>query len=150
MDRDLAKLYGIETKYLNRQVSRNRERFPDDFMIQLDKQETHELVTICHQFQALKHSRFFPYAFTEHGILMLSSVLNCPRAVQVNIQIMRTFIKLRQLLGSHKELVAKIEALEKKYDHQFMVVFEAIKKLMLPAEKLKTKIGFVVNQPSAG
>ena len=158
IDRDLAKLYDVETKALNQAVKRNIERFPEDFMFRLTKIETRELVTNCDQFLSTKQTEFsrsqfvtlkrgqnikyLPYAFTEHGILMLSSVLNSRRAVQVNIQIMRTFTKLREMLTTHAKLRHKIEEIEKKYDCQFKVVFETIKQLLKPPPKSKELIGF--------
>ena len=130
IDRDLAELYGVSTKRLNEQVKRNRKRFPEDFMFQLTKDERNELVANCDRLERLKHSSSCPYAFTEQGVAMLSSVLNSERAILVNIQIMRTFTKLREILLTHVELRRKIETIEKKYDQQFKVVFEVIKKLL--------------------
>jgi phage regulator Rha-like protein len=143
LDSDLAVLYGVETKQLTRQVRRNIERFPDDFMFQLTREEYNELLR-C-QIGTLKrgqHSKYLPYAFTEHGILMLSSVLNSKKAIHANIQIMRTFTKLREMLATHKDLQKKIVAMEGKYDKQFKVVFDAIRSLMTPPEKPKSRIGF--------
>ncbi|MFZ5994291.1 MAG: ORF6N domain-containing protein [Thermodesulfobacteriota bacterium] len=142
LDRDLAGLYGVETKQLKRAVRRNMDRFPPDFMFELTKEEYDAL---RRQFGALKrgeHSKYLPIAFTEQGVAMLSSVLNSKRAVEVNILIMRAFVQLRQMISSHKDLLRKVEAIEKKYDEQFQVVFEAIKQLMTPPEKPKRKIGF--------
>jgi phage regulator Rha-like protein len=139
---DIAALYEVETKALNQAVKRNLARFPEDFMFQLSKTEKNELVTNCDRFRTLKHSTVSPYAFTEQGVAMLSSVLNSERAVQVNIVIIRAFVKLREMLATHKELKQKIEAMEKKYDNQFKVVFQAIKQLMSPPKKSKRKIGF--------
>ena len=129
LDRDLAALYGVGTRDLNKAVSRNLERFPGDFMFQLDKLE---LENLMFQFgtSSWGGTRKVPYVFTEHGVLMLSSVLKSQRAVDVNIQIMRAFVKLRQLLNTHIELARKLEELEKKYDAQFKSVFDAIKMLM--------------------
>jgi phage regulator Rha-like protein len=128
LDSDLAKLYGVETKNLNLQVKRNVERFPEDFMYQLTRQEVADL-----RLQIATSSyggrRYLPYVFTQEGVAMLSSVLNSERAIQVNIAIMRAFVKLREFLLTHKELAQKIEELERKYDRKFLVVFEAIKKL---------------------
>ena len=143
LDKDLAVLYGVETKMLNRAVKRNLERFPEDFMFQLTKEEYVELLR--YQFGTLKrgeHSKYLPYVFAENGVAMLSSVLNSKRAIQVNIQIMRTFTKIREMLITHKELRQKIEAMEKKYDYQFKVVFDVIKQLISPQETKKGKIGF--------
>ena len=133
LDRDLAALYGVGTRDLNKAVSRNLERFPDDFMFQLEKKEFENLMF---QFgtSSWGGTRKVPYVFTEHGILMLSSVLRSQRAIDVNIQIMRAFVKLRQLLNTHIELARKLEELEKKYDAQFKSVFDAIKMLMAEPE----------------
>jgi len=144
LDRDLATLYGVETSYLKRQVKRNIERFPEDFMFQLSKEE---LENWRCQFVTSNSTdkmglRYPPYAFTEQGVAMLSGVLNSPRAVHANIQIMRTFTKLREMILTHKDLQRKIESMEGKYDHQFKIVFDAIKKLLEPPEKPKAKIGF--------
>jgi phage regulator Rha-like protein len=144
LDKDLAQLYGVETKALNRAVKRNVDRFPDDFMFRLSREEYNDLLR--YQFGTLKrgqYSKYLPFAFTENGVAMLSSVLNSKRAVQVNIQIMRTFTRLREMLMTHKDLKEKIEAIEKKYDYQFKIVFEAIKQLLEPPEKAKKKIGFL-------
>jgi len=144
LDGDLAVLYGVETKMLNRAVKRNTERFPEDFMFQLSKEEYTEFLR-C-QIGTLKrgqHSKYSPYAFTENGVAMLSSVLNSDRAIQVNILIMRTFTKIREMLATHKDLKQKIEDMEKKYDYQFRVVFDAIKQLMEPPQKPRKRIGFL-------
>ena len=142
LDKDLASLYGVATFNLNKAVIRNIERFPEDFMFQLTKKEFKSLI-FHFGISSWGGTRKLPRVFTEHGILMLSSVLSSKRAVQVNIQITRTFVKLRRMLGSHKELLKKIEGMEKKYDRQFKVVFEAIKQLMKPlSAKPKRQIGF--------
>ena len=142
LDRDLAELYGVETKMLLRAVKRNLDRFPVDFMIQLTKEEFDNLR--CY-FGTSRWGgrRYLPYAFTEQGIAMLSSVLNSKKAVQVNIQIMRAFVKLREMVSSHKDLARKLSELEKKYDGQFQVVFEAIRQLIEVEEKPKRKIGYI-------
>jgi phage regulator Rha-like protein len=142
LDRDLAVLYGVETKQLTRQVRRNIDRFPDDFMFRLTKEE----FLRC-QIGTSKSGgrRYPPYAFTEHGILMLSSVLNSKKAIQVNIQIMRTFVKLRQILSTNKELVHKLSQLERKtekHDAEIQAIFKAIRQLMTPPEKPKKQIGY--------
>jgi hypothetical protein len=142
LDRDLAKLYGVATKVLNQAVKRNIKRFPEDFMFKLTKNEKNELVTNCDRFKTLKHSTVSPYVFTEQGVAMLSSVLNSERAVQVNIAIMRVFVKLREMIASHKDLARRLDALEKKYDTRFRVVFDAIRQLMIPPEPKKKNIGF--------
>jgi len=132
LDRDLAELYEVSTKALNQAVKRNLESFPADFMFSLDANEKKEVVTNCDHLAAIKYSPQFPYAFTEQGVAMLSSVLKSRRARQVNIQIMRAFVKLRELLNSHRELARKLAELEKRYDAQFKSVFDAIKALMEP------------------
>jgi uncharacterized protein YjcR len=149
LDRDLAELYGVEVKQLKRQVKRNQDRFPADFMFELSKEEYDALRS---QFGALKrgeHSKYLPYTFTEQGVAMLSSVLRSTRAVQVNIEIMRAFVRLRQILASNAQLARKLDTLEKKYDAQFKVVFDAIRQLMTPAEPNKRKIGFLVKERAA-
>ena len=141
IDRDLAELYGVETKVLKQAVRRNKERFPDDFMFVLTNQDVRNLRS-----QIVTSSwggtRYLSMAFTEQGVAMLSTVLNSKKAIQVNIQIMRTFTKLRQMLAGHKDLRQKIEKMEEKYDEQFRMVFEAIKQLLSEEEKPKQKIGF--------
>ena len=149
LDRDLAELYGVEVKQLKRQVKRNQDRFPADFMFELSKEEYDALRS---QFGTLKrgeHSKYLPYAFTEQGVAMLSSVLRSTRAVQVNIEIMRAFVRLRQILASNAQLARKLDALEKKYDAQFKVVFEAIRELMRPPTPKRRKIGFLVEEKAA-
>jgi len=143
IDYDLAKLYEVPTKVLNQSVKRNVKRFPEDFMFKLTKKEKEEVVTNCDHLKALKFSPQLPYAFTEQGVAMLSSVLNSERAIYVNIQIMRTFTKLKSLLATHKDLQKKIEEMEKKYDQQFRVVFDAIRALITPPETKRKKIGFL-------
>lgn len=142
LDYDLAELYGVETKILNQAVKRNMKRFPDDFMFQLNFQEVRGLRSQSVTLKRGQHIKYRPYAFTEHGILMLSSVLNSERAVQVNIEIMRAFVKLREMLASHKDLAIKLAEMEKKYDSQFKVVFDAIRELMTPPEPKPRRIGF--------
>lgn len=142
LDRDLAELYEVETKYLNRQVKRNLTRFPGEFMFELTKNEKVELVTFCHRLATLKHSSTLPKAFTEHGVAMLSTVLNSERAIQVNITIIRTFIALKTALANNNALAEKLKQLEQRYDAQFRVVFEAIRKLMKEDDQPKRKIGF--------
>ena len=141
LDKDLAALYGVETFNLNKAVKRNIDRFPDDFMFQLDKEEFKNLI-FHFGISSWGGTRKLPYAFTENGVAMLSSVLNSKRAVQVNIQIMRTFTKIREMLLTHKDLQKKIEEMEKKYDHQFKIVFDAIKLLLAPQDGKEKKIGF--------
>jgi len=141
LDKDLAELYGVKTKVLNQAVRRNENRFPQDFMFQLNYEEFENLKS---QFVTSSWGgvRKHPHAFTEHGIMMLSSVLNSDRAINVNIQIMRTFIKLRRMLSKHEELRKKIDEMEKRYDTQFKAVFDAIKQLIAEEKQPKKKIGF--------
>ena len=143
LDADLAALYGVETKVLLQAVRRNRERFPDDFMFQLTEEEFDDLRS-----QSVTSSwggrRYRPYAFTEQGVAMLSSVLRSPQAIAVNIEIMRAFVRLRELLASHRVLAKRLEELEAKTDSRFKQVFEAIRQLMLPPDPPKKRqIGFV-------
>ena len=144
LDRDIALLYGVETRMLNQAVKRNLKRFPQDFMFQLTKEEmknwTSQIVISNKDKMGLRKR---PYAFTENGVAMLSSVLSSERAIEVNIQIMRTFTRLREMLLTHKDLQRKIEEMEKKYDYQFKIVFDAIKQLIEPPVKTKKKIGFL-------
>ena len=146
LDRDLAELYEVETKVLKQAVRRNIDRFPDDFMFELTKDEYQSLRSQIVTLKRGQHSKYAPFAFTEHGVLMLSSVLNSERAIQVNIQIVRTFTKLREMLSTHKDLKRKIESMEKKYDEQFQIVFEAIKQLLSEEDKPKKKIGYTVKE----
>ena len=144
LDVHLAELYQVETKALKRGVRRNRERFPIDFMFELTAKER---IALRYHFGTLKrgeHSKYPPYVFTEQGIAMLSTVLHSSRAIIVNIEIMRAFVRLREILVTHKDLARKLEDLEKKYDSQFKIVFDAIRQLMLPSEKPKRRIGFDV------
>ena len=149
LDADLAKLYGVTTKRLNQQVKRNSDRFPEDFMFQLTTEEKTEVVANCDHLSRLKFSPAFPYAFTEHGAIMVASVLNTPRAIEASIFVVRAFVKLRKMLATHKEFERKLIELEKKYDEQFEVVFKAIRALISPPEKSKKKIGFEVKEPKA-
>jgi hypothetical protein len=141
LDRDLAALYGVGTRDLNKAVSRNPERFPEDFMFRIDKGERKNLMF---QFgtSSWGGTRKPPCVFTEHGILMLSSVLKSRRAIEVNIQIMRTFTRLRELLSTHADLRRKLEEMEKKYDCQFKAVFDAIRSLIAEPERRVKRIGF--------
>lgn len=149
LDMDLANLYAVKTGILKRAVKRNMERFPSDFIFELTKNEYDSLRCQIGTLKRGEHSKYLPYAFTEQGVAMLSSVLKSNRAIQVNIQIMRIFTKLRRVLQTHVDLRRKIEAMEKnflgrfqKHDQQFKVVFEAIKRLLQPSEKPKRRIGF--------
>jgi hypothetical protein len=142
LDKDLAGLYGVSTGNLNKAVNRNKERFPEDFMVQLSLEEYNNL-KFHFGTSSWGGTRKPPRAFTESGIAMLSSVLNSKRAIQVNIQIMRTFTKLREMIATHKDLVKRLNELEKKYDGQFQIVFEAIRQLIEQPEKPKRKIGYI-------
>jgi len=148
LDSDLALLYGVETKALVRAVRRNRERFPEDFMFQLTNQEVIRLRCQIGTSKGRGGRRYLPYAFTEQGVAMLSSVLNSKRAILVNVEIMRAFVRLRQMLSSHADLARRLAMLEKKYDSQFKVVFDAIRELMKHPEPEKRRIGFVVEKAS--
>ena len=145
MDRDLAELYGVETRSLNQAVRRNNDRFPDDFMFQLNKEETNiwksQIVMSTADKKGLRKN---PLVFTEQGVAMLSSVLNSKKAIMVNIQIIRTFTQLRELLSTNKDLKEKIENMEKKYDKQLREIFEVIKYLLAEETKPKDPIGFSV------
>ena len=143
LDADLAALYDVDTGALNRAVKRNRDRFPHDFMFQLTEDEAERLRTQFGISKGRGGRRYLPYAFTENGVAMLSSVLNSKRAIQVNIAIMRVFTRLRELLASHADLLRRLDEIEKKYDKQFQVVFEAIRQLMTPPEEpTKPPMGF--------
>lgn len=149
LDADLAQLYGVTTKRLNEQVKRNQRHFPRDFMFQLTPREKTEVVAICDHLAKLKFSPGLPYAFTEHGAIMLASVLNTPIATRFSVQIVRAFIKLREAVASHKELTRRIDEMEDKYDDQFKLVFDAIRRLMTPPEPKRRKIGFLVQERAA-
>ncbi len=144
LDSDLAELYGVEIRVLNQAVKRNMKRFPLDFMFQLNEEEFESLRS---QLVTLKkgrgqHRKYLPHAFTEQGVAMLSSVLNSDKAIEVNILIMRAFVKLREMIASNKDLAKRLDELEKNYDAQFKIVFDAIRQLMTPLEPKKKKIGF--------
>ena len=143
LDHDLALLYGVETKVLNRAVKRNLQRFPSDFMFQLTAEEADRLrCQIGTSNEGRGGRRYLPYVFTEQGVAMLSSVLNSERAILVNIEIMRAFVKLRQMLASNAELSRRLDALESKYDKQFRGVFDAIRQLMATPARGRKQIGF--------
>ncbi|MBF8250877.1 MAG: hypothetical protein HW382_505 [Deltaproteobacteria bacterium] len=142
LDSDLAELYGVETKNLVRAVKRNLKRFPSDFMFQLTKEELDNLRFHFGTSSQWGGRRYTPYAFTEQGVAMLSSVLNSEKAIEVNILIMRAFVKLREMIASNKDLAKRLDELEKNYDAQFKIVFDAIRQLMTPPEPKKKKIGF--------
>ena len=146
IDRDLAQLYGVETKYLNRQVKRNIKRFPPEFMFQLTKREKEDVVTNWHHLTAIKFSYSLPFVFTEHGVAMLATILNSDRAITISINIIKVFIKLREIIIQHKFLAKKLEDLKRKvgkHDEEIKLILEAIRQLMVPPpEKPKNPIGF--------
>jgi len=142
IDADLADIYGVPTKALNQAVKRNLERFPRDFMFQLTKIEKEEVVTNCDHLTKLKFSPVLPNVFTEHGAIMAANVLNSPRAVEVSAYVVRAFVRLREMIASNKDFSRKLDELEKKYNAQFNVVFDAIRSLMAQPEPHKRKIGF--------
>jgi hypothetical protein len=151
LDADLAKLYGVTTKRLNEQVKRNRNRFPDDFMFQLTSGGKAEVVAICDHLRGLKFSPALPYAFTEHGAIMAASVLNTTRAIEMSVFVVRAFVRLREVLAAHKELAAKLAALERKvasHDRHIRALFDAIRQLMAPPEKPRKRIGFATEAKS--
>jgi hypothetical protein len=141
LDSNLAELYGVTTKRFNEQVKRNKERFPEDFMSQLTRQEA-EILRSQIATSSWGGRRYLPFVFTEHGVIMAANVLNSPRAIQASVQVVRAFVRMRQLLASHKGLMQKILEMEKKYDKQFQVVFAAIRKFMAPEPESKRRIGF--------
>jgi len=160
LDADLAQIYGVSTKRLNEAVKRNRERFPSDFAFQLARQDVANLKSqfatskderMRSQFATAskRNARFLPYAFTEHGAIMAATLLNSPQAVQMSLFVVRAFVKMRDTLGSHRDLARKLEELEKKYDSQFEVVFEAIRQLMRVPEPPRKRIGFHVRERRA-
>lgn len=145
LDSNLAGLYGVETRALVQAAQRNRDRFPDDFMFQLTKEEFDHLKSqVVTSSPGWGGRRYPPYAFTEQGVAMLSSVLRSERAVRVNIEIMRAFVHLRQMLASNQELSRRLDELEQKYDQQFKAVFDAIRRLMAPPEPPRRCLGFPV------
>lgn len=150
LDSDLAEIYGVETRVLNQAVRRNIDRFPEDFMFQLTAEEYNSLMSqIVISNTGRGGRRKLPLAFTEHGSIMAANVLSSKRAIGASVQVVRAFVRLRQMLASDAELAKKVEALEKKYDGQFKVVFDAIRKLMTPPDKPKGKIGFISNKKKA-
>ena len=149
LDRDLARLYGVTTKRLNEQVKRNRRRFPPDFIFQLSSQEKTEVVAICDHLWKLKFSSMLPYAFTEHGAIMVAGVLNTKRAIEVSVFVVRAFVKLREMLASQKGLARKLAELEQKvagHDEHIQSLFQAIRQLMAPSTPKRKKIGFHVRE----
>ena len=148
LDSDLADIYGVKTSRLNEQVKRNKDRFPDDFMFQLTEKEKKEVIANCDHLQKLKFSKTNPYAFTEHGTIMLANVLKTSTAVETSVLIVRAFVKLRELLSTHKKLERKILELESKYDKQFKLIFKAIRELTQQDQinKNRPRIGFKIGK----
>jgi len=145
IDKDIAELYGVSTKRLNEQVKRNKKRFPEDFMFQLTQEEKDEVVANCDHLKNLKYSPNLPFAFTEHGAVMLASVLNSDRAIEVNIQIVRIFTQIREMLLTNKDILLKLEQLEKKatgHDAEIQLIFEALRKLLNKPQEPRRRIGF--------
>jgi len=145
LDTDLAKLYGVSTKRLNQQVRRNSDRFPEDFLFQLTAEEKSEVVANCDHLSNLKFSPAPPLAFTEHGAIMAASVLNTQQAIEAGIFVVRAFVRLREILATHRRLARKVKELEARlgeHDEQMQVIFEAIHQLMSPPDKPPKKIGF--------
>jgi hypothetical protein len=148
IDRDLAELYGVSTKQLNQQVKRNRKRFPEDFMFQITEEEKAEVVTKCDHLKSLKFSPNLPFAFTEHGAVMLASILNSDRAIEVKIQIVRVFTRIREMLLTHKDILLQLEKIEKKltgHDEDIALIFEYLKQLINPPQPPRRPIGFKNN-----
>jgi len=142
IDADLAEVYGVRTKALNQAVKRNPDRFPVDFAFRLTAEEKTELVTNCDRFARLKHSITFPLAFTEHGVIMAANVMNSPEAINGSVQVVRAFVRLREVMVSHRNLARRLNALENKHDAQFRAVFDAIRALMGSPGKPRRRIGF--------
>jgi len=145
IDKDIAELYGVITKRLNEQVKRNKKRFPTDFMFQLTQDEKDEVVANCDHLKTLKYSPNLPFAFTEHGAVMLASVLNSDRAIEVNIQIVRIFTQIREMLLMNKDFLLKVEQLENKvisHDEDIKNIFQALKRLINPPQEPRKRLGF--------
>ncbi|HLD63454.1 MAG TPA: ORF6N domain-containing protein [Candidatus Peribacteraceae bacterium] len=142
IDSDLAALYRVTTKRLNEQVRRNHKRFPKDFRFQLTKNELAEVVANCDHLEKMKYSAILPHAFTEHGAVMAASVLNTPLAIEMSVQVVRAFVQLRRILAEHREFGRKLAQLERRYEGQFKIVFDAIRQLMQPPKRKRRSIGF--------
>jgi hypothetical protein len=142
LDADLAELYGVTTGALNQAVKRNTERFPENFAFRLTTEEKGEVLTNCDNLSRLKFSPALPLAFTEHGAIMAASVLNSQRTVETSVYVVRAFVRMREALATHRELSQRLNELERKYDTQFRVVFDAIRALMEPPKTPRRRIGF--------
>ncbi|MFH1581340.1 MAG: ORF6N domain-containing protein [Pseudomonadota bacterium] len=152
IDTDLAKIYGVTTRKLNQAIKRNIDRFPPDFLFQLTQKEKEEVITICDHLENLKYSPYLPFVFTEHGTIMAASVLNSERAIHVSVYVVRAFVKLREMVSTHKELALKFLEMEQRlesHDEQIQAVFEAIQQLMTLPAKPRKKIGFIVKEKQA-
>jgi hypothetical protein len=148
LDADLAELYGVETRALNQAIKRNADRFPEDFMFQLNAEEKVEVVANCDHLGRLRYSSSLPYAFTEHGALMLGNVLKSPRAVEVSLLVVRAFVQIREMLSAHKDISAKLDQLERKlssHDQAIAGVIDAIRQLMAPPVPTRRGIGFTAD-----
>ena len=151
LDTDLAAIYGVPTFRFNEAVKRNKDRFPHDFMFQLTQEEVATLISQNAMSKPGRGGRrTLPYAFTEHGAVMAANILKSPLAVQMSVMVVRAFIKMREMVIEQRDLAKKLDELEKKYDDQFQVVFDAIRSLMNEEEKPKRKIGFEIKEPKAG
>ena len=142
LDTDLAALYGVPTKVLNQAVKRNPERFPPDFMFRLNRREKEKVVTDCDHLGRLRYSPALPQAFTEHGAVMLASVLNSPKAIEVSLEVVRTFLRLREMFSSHVELARRLDELERRHGGQLTRVFAILHELLEPAPGGGKRIGF--------
>jgi len=149
IDADLARLYGVETRKLNQAVKRNIERFPDDFMFQITKEEKEQVITNCDHLSQLKFSSYFPKVFTEHGAIMAANILNSTKAVEMSIFVVRAFIRLREMFSTQKKLSDKLAELERRlssHDKDINMIINAIRQLMAPPAQWKRKIGFIVDE----
>ena len=146
LDFHLASLYEVETRVMKQQVRRNTSRFPDDFMFQLNEKEWKELITNCDMLGANKFSPVTPFAFTEQGVAMLSGIIHSERAINVNITIMRAFVKMREYLDENKDLKKKLDTLELKYDQQFKIVFDSLRQLLEQKSKPRNRLGYKISK----
>jgi len=152
VDADLARLYGVTTKRLNEQVRRNLDRFPEDFMFPLTDEEKAEVVANCDHLSRIKFSAVLPNAFTEHGAIMAASILNTPRAIEASVFVVRAFVKLREMISNHVEMVRKLREIEERlqgHDERFDQVFAAIRQLMTPPDPPRKRIGFEIDEPKS-
>lgn len=153
IDADLASLYGVKTRMLNQAVKRNIDRFPEDFMFQLTKNEKEEVITNCDHLSQLKFSSYLPYAFTEHGAIMAANILNSDKAVEMSIFVVRAFVRLREIFSTHKQMADKLTELERKlvsHDKDIAMLITAIRNLMAPRSQNKRQIGFITDEDRKG